>query len=51
VFLVCLACVQVGKDYRRCILEVGGSQDAAQMLRTFLQREPKSDAFLRSKGI
>ena len=42
---------EVGAAYRREILEVGGSRDAAESLRAFLGREPSNETFLRLLGI
>ena len=42
---------QVGADYRREILEVGGSRDAGESVRAFLGREPDNTAFLHKLGI
>lgn len=41
----------VGREYRRVILEQGGSKDADQLLQEFLGREPNNEAFLRNLGI
>ncbi|KAL8577751.1 Thimet oligopeptidase [Nucella lapillus] len=42
---------KVGADYRRYILMPGGTLDADVMLKNFLGRDPKPDAFLISKGL
>jgi thimet oligopeptidase len=41
----------VGRDYRREVLEMGGSRDGMEHLRAFLGREPSDEAFLRLLGI
>lgn len=41
----------VGMQYRREVLEVGGSRDAMDTLRAFLGREPDNGAFLSKLGI
>ena len=41
----------VGAEYRRHILEPGGTADADLLIQRFLGREPSADAFLRELGI
>jgi thimet oligopeptidase len=41
----------IGLEYRRKILERGGSVDGDVLVREFLGREPNSDAFLRNMGL
>jgi len=41
----------VGRDYRRHILERGGTADGLDLLRDFLGREPDNRAFLANLGI
>lgn len=48
--LIC-AFLQVGREYRRVILEAGGSEDGIDMLETFLGRAPCQDAFFQCKGL
>lgn len=43
--------VEVGRRYRHEILEKGGSEDAFELLRAFLGREPNNEAFLRHVGL
>eukprot|EP01084_Bolivina_argentea_P019228 35774_1 len=40
-----------GLKYRRKILQVGSSRDAADSLKDFLGREPNNRAFLKEKGL
>jgi Zn-dependent oligopeptidases len=42
---------EVGRRYRRTILERGGSVDGQQLVREFLGREPSNEAFLRGLGL
>lgn len=42
---------QTGADYRKWILEPGGTQDAFDLLRGFLGRDPNQTAFLKSLGL
>ena len=42
---------EVGAEYRREILEPGGSRDAEELVRAFLGREPSNDEFLRLRGM
>ncbi|KAJ1731120.1 metalloendopeptidase [Coemansia biformis] len=41
---------RTGKDFRREILQPGGSRDAMESIRMFLGREPNSNAFLKANG-
>ncbi|MDF1594752.1 MAG: Zn-dependent oligopeptidase [Acidimicrobiia bacterium] len=42
---------EVGRSYRKAVLEPNGSKDAAELLRDFLGREPSNAAFLAKLGI
>ncbi|XP_047661202.1 neurolysin, mitochondrial isoform X2 [Tachysurus fulvidraco] len=42
---------KVGKEYRRKVLEAGGSVDGMEILERFLGREPCQDAFFQCKGL
>lgn len=46
-----LTSADVGRDYRREILETTGSKPAIDRVRAFLRREPSNEAFLRNIGI
>ncbi len=41
----------IGAEYRRTVLERGGSVDGGDIVRQFLGREPNSEAFLRGLGL
>ncbi|XP_023816344.1 neurolysin, mitochondrial isoform X1 [Oryzias latipes] len=42
---------KVGKEYRKVVLEAGGSVDGMEMLKSFLRREPQQEAFFECKGL
>ncbi|KAM9841050.1 neurolysin, mitochondrial [Aulostomus maculatus] len=42
---------KVGREYRRVVLEAGGSVDGVHMLESFLGRAPCQDAFFKCKGL
>jgi thimet oligopeptidase len=42
---------QIGRRYRREILEAGGTRDGGELIRGFLGREPDSRAFLEDLGL
>ena len=41
----------VGRNYRKWILEQGNSQEPSKLLTEFLGRQPNNKAFLRKLGI
>lgn len=41
----------LGAEYRRAVLERGGSVDGDELVRSFLGREPNNRAFLRNLGL
>ncbi|RYZ98856.1 MAG: peptidase, partial [Proteobacteria bacterium] len=42
---------KIGGRYRRAVLEQGGMKEPGELLREFLGREPRNDAFLKRLGI
>jgi Zn-dependent oligopeptidase len=42
---------KAGSDYRRDILECGGTKDAIDMVYSFLGHEPNNEAFLKYIGL
>jgi len=45
-----LLCPDAGKAYRDLILSPGGAEDADNLLRKFLGRDPRVEPFFKSKG-
>ncbi|HIE82684.1 MAG TPA: hypothetical protein EYQ00_02040 [Dehalococcoidia bacterium] len=43
--------IDVGRDYRKFILEPGGSKDAETQIIDFLGREPNNQAFIEEIGL
>jgi len=46
-----LLCPDAGKAYRDLILSPGGAENADNLLRSFLGRDPKVEPFFKSKGV
>jgi thimet oligopeptidase len=42
---------ELGRAYRQHVLEPGGGEDGAVLVRRFLGREPNMDAFLKELGL
>eukprot|EP01127_Copromyxa_protea_P005575 TRINITY_DN15476_c0_g1_i1.p1 TRINITY_DN15476_c0_g1~~TRINITY_DN15476_c0_g1_i1.p1 ORF type:complete len:692 (-),score=168.23 TRINITY_DN15476_c0_g1_i1:4-1953(-) len=42
---------ELGKRYRKVILEQGGTKDGGDLVREFLGRDPNNKAFLKDKGL
>jgi Zn-dependent oligopeptidase len=42
---------EVGRQYRQLVLEPNASLPAADMVRSFLGRDPSSDAFMVLRGL
>ncbi len=40
-----------GEEFKKCILETGGSQPAIELFKCFMNREPEIDALLRHSGL
>jgi thimet oligopeptidase len=42
---------EVGRAYRRAVLEPNGSRDGEELVRSFLGRDPSNEAFLTLRGM
>jgi len=49
-YTICQA-AKTGADYKKWILEKGGSQDEIDLVKNFLGRKPSNKAFLKEIGI